>query len=68
MSRPTRRPQLSRRLDVTIRHRGRDRCIILEIDRATGSLSLRLHGCQRRRTYYAADLYTAATPQLALFP
>lgn len=55
-----------RRLDAKIHYRAKDRAIVIEIDRAAGTLSVRLHGCRKRRVYSAADLWITSTPQLSL--
>lgn len=60
------RPRLTRRLEATVRHRGRERKVIVEIDKAAGTIAVRLAGCHVRRTYHAADLWLHSTPQLAL--
>ena len=60
------RMKVSRWVRPTIKYRGKDRNIIVEIDRQTGNISIRLHGCKTRRTYNAADLYQPVSPQLSL--
>ena len=60
------RMKLSRWVRPKINYRGQDRNLIVEIDRETGNISIRLHGCKTRRTYNAADLYQPVSPQLSL--
>jgi hypothetical protein len=61
------RQKLSRRLDGSqVTYRGKARAVVVEIDRAAGTVAVRLHGCKTRRLYAAADLWKTTTPQLSL--
>lgn len=60
------RMKISRWVRTKVNYRGQDRNIIVEIDRESGNISIRLHGCKTRRTYHAADLYQPVSPQLSL--
>ena len=59
--------KVSRRLDAAlVAYRGKERPVVVELDRAAGTVSVRLHGCSKRRLYAAADLWKTPTPQLSL--
>ena len=58
---------LSRWTRAKVNYRGKDRNVIVELDRERGLISLRLKGCKTRRVYSVSDLYQPASPQLS-FP
>lgn len=61
----SKRNKISRSTRAKINYRGKDRNVIVEIDREKGLVALRLKGCKTRRIYAVADLYQPASPQLS---
>ena len=61
------RMQISRWTRAKVHYLGKDRNVVVELDRERGLISLRLSGCKTRRVYSVADLYQPVSPQLS-FP
>jgi len=60
------RMHLSRWVRAKVNYRGKDRNIVVELDREKGLVAIRLQGCKTRRTYAVADLWNPVSPQLSL--
>ena len=54
------------RTKATVDYRGHKRPIIVEIDKETGLIAVRLKRCSTRRHYNAKDLFQPVPPQLSL--
>ena len=55
-------------LGEKVEYRGKNRQVVVLLDITAGTITVRLEGCSKRKTYQAADLFTwkPATPQLSL--
>jgi len=64
----TPRNKVSRRMRDLVHYRGKDRLVIVTLDSAQGTVSVRLLGCRESSLYIASDLarFPSSTPQLGL--